>query len=125
MAAEELAAYMELFGGEQMPEPAELAGAEKAWVLNKYGELRYKHRELLVRCEASLRESEGVHGECTQLRAQVEQLRAQNASLHVAVDEKERVNKFEQQVLRLRATGPCPAAENGPLLFYAWLWLWL
>eukprot|EP01047_Picozoa_sp_COSAG01_P102127 COSAG01_NODE_31761_length_591_cov_61.231707_2_plen_35_part_01 len=35
MAAEELAAYMELFGGEQMPEPAELAGAEKAWVLNK------------------------------------------------------------------------------------------
>lgn len=54
-ASKELRTYIALFEKEELPECD--AQSDKAWVLDKYAQLRYRHRELFVRCELVQREN--------------------------------------------------------------------
>ena len=98
-AGQQLSTYLELFEKEDMPEPAALVGSDRAWLLNKYGELRYKHRELFVRCELAGEENRSCARENDRLQRQVESLQRQLADTrNITADQSSMLRTCQEQL---------------------------
>eukprot|EP01043_Picozoa_sp_COSAG02_P029689 COSAG02_NODE_1860_length_10613_cov_40.769831_1_plen_2020_part_10 len=124
-AGQQLSTYLELFEKEDMPEPAALVGSDRAWLLNKYGELRYKHRELFVRCELVGEENRSCTRENGRLQHQVSALQRQLADTrHITTDQSSMLRQCEEQLTMVKALEQKEAKQRGVDLTDKPLYTW-
>ena len=124
-AVDELQKYIALFEQDKLPELD--TKTDKAWVIDKYSQLRFRHRELFVRCELVQRENDHARAEKDAMERKLAAAEERSILRENEADAaKQRGRAWEEELFVVKAKEAAEARTSGVVLdhsdasLYAW-----